>query len=98
MVRELLENRDKVNPRKLAYSFHRALAEGLADMAINSARGNGLNTVGFTGGVANNELMTRIIREKIESEGLQFLRHTKVPPGDGGLSLGQAVVAVYRTS
>jgi len=98
MVRELLENRDKVNPRKLAYSFHRALAEGLADMAINSARGNGLNTVGFTGGVANNELMTRIIREKIESEGLRFLRHTKVPPGDGGLSLGQAVVAVYRTS
>ena len=98
MVRELLENRNKVNPQKLAYSFHRALAEGLAGIAINSAQKNGLKIVGFTGGVANNEIMTRIIRKKIESEGLRFIRHTKVPPGDGGLSLGQAVSAVYRSS
>ena len=67
-------------------------------MAISSAQKNGLNIVGFTGGVANNEIMTRIIREKVESEGLRFIRHTKVPPGDGGLSLGQAVAAVYRSS
>ena len=98
MVRDILENRGKVSSQKLAYSFHRALAEGLAGMAINSAQENGLDIVGFTGGVANNEIMTRIIRERVESEGLRFIRHTKVPPGDGGLSLGQAVSAVYKGS
>jgi hydrogenase maturation protein HypF len=98
MVRTLLERRDDVDRRRLAHAFQRALAEGLAMMALRAAADSGLDTVGFTGGVAFNELMTRTIREMVESEGLRFLRHRQVPPGDGGVSLGQAVVAALASS
>jgi len=98
MVRTLLERRDNVDWGRLAHAFQRALAEGLAKMALRAAADSGLDTVGFTGGVAFNELMTRKIREVVESEGLRFLRHRQVPPGDGGVSLGQAVVAALASS
>jgi hydrogenase maturation protein HypF len=98
MVRTILERRDNVDRRRLAHAFQRALAKGLAKMALRAAADSGLDTVGFTGGVAFNELMTRTIREIVESEGLRFVRHRLVPPGDGGVSLGQAVVAALAFS
>jgi hydrogenase maturation protein HypF len=98
MVAQLMEKKTAGNVGMLAFSFQRALAKGLAEMAITSAQSEGVKRVGFTGGVAFNEMMTQIIREKVESEGLVFLRHTQVPPGDGGLSLGQAAAAVYSSS
>jgi hydrogenase maturation protein HypF len=98
MVRTLLEKRDSVNRSRLAHDFQKALAEGLIEMALRAAADAGLDTVGFTGGVAFNELMTRTIRVRVESEGLSFLRHRLVPPGDGGVSLGQAVVAALASS
>ena len=57
----------------------------------------GLKTVGFTGGVACNETITRILKATVEREGLHFLTHDSVPPGDGGLSFGQAVVAAQSS-
>jgi len=98
MVRTLLELRGSHDPRRLAYSFQRALAEGLVEMALVTAEESGLETVGFTGGVAFNEMMTAVMRKKVEERGLSFLRHKVVPPGDGGLSLGQAAVASFRAS
>jgi hydrogenase maturation protein HypF len=98
MVRTLFELRGNPDPRQLAYSFQRALAEGLVEMALVTAEESGLETVGFTGGVAFNEMMTTIMRRKIEERGLSFLRHKVVPPGDGGISLGQAAVASFRAS
>jgi len=74
------------------------LAEGLVEMALVTAEESGLETVGFTGGVAFNEMMTAVMRQKVEERGLSFLRHKVVPPGDGGLSLGQAAVAPFRAS
>lgn len=98
MVRRLLELRGRHERGQLAHSFQRALAVGLAEMALRAAEVDGLNTIGFTGGVAYNDLITRIIRERIESLGLRFLRHRLVPCGDGGLSLGQAAVAAFAAS
>ncbi len=98
MVRRLLELRDNFDQRLLAYSFQRALSEGLVEMALVTAEESGVETIGFTGGVAFNEMMTTIMRRKVEERGLSFLRHKVVPPGDGGISLGQAVVASFRAS
>ena len=98
MVRRLLELRGRHNRGQLAYSFQRALAAGLAEMALRAAEVDGLDTIGFTGGVAYNDIITRTIRERIESLGLRFLRHRLVPCGDGGLSLGQAAVASFAAS
>ena len=69
------------------------MARSLGQSAITVANELGLKTVGFTGGVACNEAITHILREALEREGFRFLVHKSVPPGDGGLSFGQAVVA-----
>ena len=70
----------------------------MAEMAVRAALSEGINTVAFSGGVANNHMITETIRRRIEKQGLRFLRHRKVPAGDGGISLGQAVVAALRES
>jgi hydrogenase maturation protein HypF len=77
----------------LAFSAHAYLARGLAELAIEKALENSVKVVGFSGGVACNEIFTKIIRETVEAAGLRFLVHEAVPPGDGGLSFGQAVYA-----
>ena len=70
-----------------------ALARGLAEIAVEVAVDRDVDAVGFTGGVAYNEAISRRIRETAESVGLAFLDHEQVPPGDAGIAYGQAVVA-----
>jgi hydrogenase maturation protein HypF len=93
LLMEIFENRAKYSKADLAYSAHVYLAKGLATLAIEKALEKGVNTVGFSGGVACNEILALIMRKVVEASGLKFLVHEVVPPGDGGLSFGQAVVA-----
>jgi hydrogenase maturation protein HypF len=72
------------------------LADGLAALAVAAARERGLPAVGLTGGVAYNAAVAGRLRGRVERAGLEFLAHTDVPPGDGGLSYGQAVTAGAR--
>ncbi len=76
--------------------FHHRLADILAASIIQASRDSGIDTVGLTGGVFCNQLLTRLITARLSNEGLEVLRHRKVPATDGGLSLGQAAVAAAR--
>ncbi len=93
MLLEVFENRSKHAVADLAFSANAYLARGSAELAIEKALENSVKVVGFSGGVACNEIFTKIIRETVEAAGLRFLVHEAVPPGDGGLSFGQAVYA-----
>jgi len=95
MLYEIFEKREKYSKADLAYSAHAYLADGLATLAIENALENNIKTVGFSGGVAFNEILALTIRKKVEAAGLRFLVHKAVPPGDGGLSFGQAVVGGF---
>ena len=95
MVSTIFEKRQKYPKQDLAYSAHAYIASGLAALAVKEAFANNVSTVGFTGGVACNEILTLIIRKLVEAQGLQFLVHEAIPPGDGGLSLGQAVISAF---
>ena len=92
LLYEIYENRNKSSEPDLAYSTHVYLAKGLAELAIQGAQEHAIRSIGFTGGVACNEILSSIIKEEIETAGLQVLVHKNVPPGDGGISLGQAIV------
>lgn len=97
MITKLYELRGQGLRREdLAASFQRALADGLAKMAIELAKRYHVNQIGFTGGVAYNHAITTRIKSRVEKEGFKFLRHRKVPNGDGGISLGQVAVAASR--
>jgi hydrogenase maturation protein HypF len=95
MLSTIFEKRQKLSKQDLAYSAHAYIAKGLAALATEKASQNDVKTVGFTGGVAYNEILTLIIRKLVEIQGLRFLTHETVPPGDGGLSFGQAVASAF---
>ena len=73
-----------------------ALARGLARIAIDEATARGVDAVGFSGGVAYNDAISRRIRQRVEAAGLDYLDHQLVSPGDAGISYGQALVASAR--
>ncbi|MEM3479807.1 MAG: carbamoyltransferase HypF [Candidatus Bathyarchaeia archaeon] len=93
IIVSLFEGRHKFSRRDLAYSIHIYLARGLAELAMELAAENNVKNVGFTGGVACNQIIAEEMRRIVEQHGLNFFVHESVPPGDGGLSFGQAVVA-----
>ncbi|MBT8335380.1 MAG: Sua5/YciO/YrdC/YwlC family protein, partial [Gemmatimonadetes bacterium] len=76
----------------LAWFFHDAVADALARAGSRAARAEGLTTVGLSGGVFCNELLTHRVRSRLESRGVEVLTHRRVPPNDGGIALGQAAV------
>ena len=93
MLLEIFENREKYSKVHAAYFAHAYLAKGLAILAIEKALENNVKSVGFSGGVACNEILTMMMQQIVEAYGLKFLVHKAIPPGDGGLSFGQAFVA-----
>jgi hydrogenase maturation protein HypF len=95
ILQEIFENIKKHSRRDLAYSTHAYIAKGLAALAINQADQNDVKAIGFSGGVACNEILTKTMRRQVEDAHLLFLVHEIVPPGDGGLSFGQAAVSSF---
>lgn len=77
---------------ELAFGFHRALASATVALALAVAGTSGVETVGLTGGVFQNRLLTALVRAGLRAAGLRVLTHHAVPPNDGGLSLGQAAL------
>lgn len=74
-----------------AARFHCSLAHGLAAMVAAAASQTGIMKVGLSGGVMQNSILDNLLTQTLRSQGLDVLVHHELPPGDGGLSLGQAV-------
>ncbi|MDD2439172.1 MAG: carbamoyltransferase HypF [Methanosarcinaceae archaeon] len=89
-IYELMESS---SPSDLAFAFEEGLACGISELACSLARKRGLDTVGLSGGVAYNEHITTRISEAVREAGFDFLTHSRVPCGDGGISFGQAIAA-----
>ena len=79
-----------------AAAFHESFGQATAEAAAGIARGRGLATVALTGGVFQNARLTRIVATALRAQGCEVLLHRSVPPGDGGISVGQAAVAAHR--
>ncbi len=94
LFRQLVEFRRRgTSTPDLAATAQAALAEGLARLAAHVAAREGMSTVGLTGGVAVNDCIAWAVRQAVEEAGPVFCAHRAVPPGDGGVALGQLVVA-----
>ena len=50
------------------------------------------------GGVFQNLRLTQVVEGELRAAGLDVLVHAAIPPNDGGISVGQAAVAAWRTS
>jgi hydrogenase maturation protein HypF len=90
IVTGLLTGRSKA---ELAAEFHIMLAELFADAAVSARTETGVNVVGLSGGVYQNVMFFTRMLERLQSDGFRVITHTQVPTNDGGLALGQAVIA-----
>ncbi len=73
--------------------FHATLVAGLAEWVLVAAHKANLRTVAFGGGCFMNGLLSAGLRRELAAAGLRVLEARRLPPNDGGLSLGQAWVA-----
>jgi hydrogenase maturation protein HypF len=81
-----------VSPATLAARFHNALARGSLEMA----RRVGCEAVVLTGGCFGNRLLAERTEGLLAAAGFRVLTHRRVPPGDGGLAVGQLWAAALR--
>jgi hydrogenase maturation protein HypF len=94
MLRALLADRRRGTPAPvLAARFHRGVARAVAGICHRARAETGLTTVALTGGVFANGLLEEETASLLTGAGFPVLRHVEVPPNDGGLALGQLMVA-----
>ena len=86
----------EMDPGLLAFWFHERLAEMVRLVCVQAKKEYGIHTVALSGGVYQNQLLVRLSCEKLKKDGFQVLTHSLLPPNDGGIALGQAVVAMQR--
>jgi hydrogenase maturation protein HypF len=77
---------------QIAARFHATLAEATTEICKKAREETSINTVGLSGGVFQNVLLTELTNTLLERDGFRVLTHRQVPPNDGGLALGQAVI------
>jgi hydrogenase maturation protein HypF len=87
-----------VTQSKIAMKFHRTMAEMVVQMCRRVSKISGINKVALSGGVFQNRLLLRLTAAALEEAGFEVLTHSKVPTNDGGVSLGQAVIANFAGS
>ena len=90
LLSRLAEERDTGRGAAL---FHATLVAGLVDWLARTAQNEGLDTVVAAGGCLLNRILFEGLAAGCERHGLRLLAAVELPPGDGGLSLGQAWVA-----
>jgi hydrogenase maturation protein HypF len=103
LVRAVADDLAAGVPReKIAARFHHGTAGVIADCCGLLRERTGICTVALSGGVFQNLLLLHSVVGLLEAAGFAVLTHSRVPCNDGGISLGQAVVAraltVPRTS
>jgi len=83
---------------EISARFHAAAAEMLRAAARRAREETGLGRVCLSGGCFANGLLVERLAPALESDGFDVYAHRDVPPGDGGVALGQAYVAAARAN
>ncbi|MDY6917545.1 MAG: carbamoyltransferase HypF [Chloroflexota bacterium] len=77
----------------ISLRFHHTVARMVAEMCHSISRERDLRRVALSGGVLQNRLLLRLAVDALQRDGFEVLTHSQVPTNDGGISLGQAVIA-----
>jgi hydrogenase maturation protein HypF len=81
----------------VAARFHKGLISALCRVARDLAAGHGAGTAVLSGGVFQNRILLKGVAQELREAGLTVLTPRRIPANDGGISLGQAVIAAARS-
>jgi hydrogenase maturation protein HypF len=84
-----------ISKGRISVKFHETVARMINEMCHLIADETGITQVALSGGVFQNRLLLRKTASLLESSGFQVFTHKQVPCNDGGISLGQAVIANF---
>jgi hydrogenase maturation protein HypF len=94
---ELVKLKEKgISTKNIASTAQYAIARGLSEIAIKTAKEKGIDVIGVSGGVAYNDFIVRTIKNSVIQDNLRFVQHKRIPPGDGGISIGQAIAGARK--
>jgi hydrogenase maturation protein HypF len=91
IVSDISENKERA---MVSAKFHNTIAAGLLEMAKTARKAKGLNTVALSGGVFCNRFLTDRLIRLLKKDGFSVLYNRNFPANDGGISVGQAAIAV----
>ena len=86
-----------VNVAEAAEAFHNTVVAFCRDAVARISSSNGIRRVALSGGVFQNRCLVGRLAEALRQDGHEVLLNRMVPTNDGGVSLGQAVVASERS-
>jgi hydrogenase maturation protein HypF len=87
--------RQGISKGGISVKFHNTVAQMINEMCHLIVGETGVNQVALSGGVFQNRLLLRKTVSLLEGSGFQVFTHRQVPCNDGGISLGQAVIANF---
>ncbi|MEH2235323.1 carbamoyltransferase HypF [Nostoc sp.] len=97
MCQALLNDLQQQIPQAvIAAKFHKGLANSIVEMVKQLSQENPIYQVALTGGVFQNCILLEEITKRLQTFGIKVLTHSLVPANDGGLSLGQAIIAAAQ--
>jgi hydrogenase maturation protein HypF len=82
-----------MNPAIMSRRFHEGVVDGFIRICSRVSDESGLKTVALNGGCFQNSFLLTSFEQRLSARGFTVLSHEQVPPNDGGVSLGQAVIA-----
>jgi len=76
--------------------FHQILADTITALALRARKQHLIHTVGLSGGVFQNKLLTERVCEQLQQHGFTLKLSRHVPCNDGGIAFGQVIEYLYR--
>jgi len=93
IAQDLIHNH---SPSRISGKFHRSVARLVVETCRKISLDSGLDQVVLSGGVFQNTLLLALVVDGLKEAGFEVYTHHLVPTNDGGISLGQAVIAHMR--
>jgi hydrogenase maturation protein HypF len=97
MILGILKDIERPKPPSIiSAKFHNTVVTFTIELCKKIREREGIEKVALSGGVFQNRYLLERMREEFEREGFSMVLPSSIPPNDGGISLGQAVIAGRR--
>lgn len=92
----MLERKKGIPVEVISTRFHQTMVRIICDTVERISSATGLKNVALSGGVWQNKYLFQVAKKALSSRGYNVLYHRQAPANDGGIALGQAMIAYWK--